>query len=448
MKPKIHSQSPCLVLAVAMLGLVSCKNRSSGGSDGPGCDADECKLTASDAHMGALFGGAIAMDGDRLAVAALQDDEAAAAAGAVYILQRDGSQWVEDQKLVATDASALLRLGNAVALDGSLAVAAARTADDNGTGAGAVYVFRRAGGVWTQEQKLLASDGEADDGFGASVAVSGDVIAVGASGDDDAGSEAGAVYVFRFGGVTWAEEEKLTAADGAAGDRFGRAVGTDGTVISVGAPHDDGPTDSGSGYVFRYNGATWDEEARIVALRAPLTCQTQVPQPDKNRLDYFGSSTAIDGDLVAFGGPNSALRGQPSNGNCSLATTSSFVGAVYLYRFDGGSTWDFEARLADQEGTARQYLGASAAINNAEGVVVGGAPGDQANGPSAGAGFIFRYDAMAAEWSAGEKVLPSDGVTYDAFGASAAIDGDDAAFGATGDGDAGVLSGSVYVYPL
>ena len=112
----------------------------------------------------------------------------------------------------------------------------------------------RSGTIWSEQQKLMASDGAADDLFGYSVSVSGDTVVVGACWDDTAGgADAGSAYVFVRSGTIWTEQQKLTASDGAAGDRFGESVSISGDTALVGAAFDDtvGGPDSGSAYVFR-----------------------------------------------------------------------------------------------------------------------------------------------------------------------------------------------------
>ena len=127
--------------------------------------------------------------------------------------------------------------------------------DDVGANAdqGSAYVFTRSGTTWSQQAKLTAADGAAGDWFGYSVAVSGDTAVVGAAGDDvGANADQGSAYVFARSGTTWTQQAQLTAADGAAGDCFGRSVAVSGDTAVVGASDDDvgANTDQGSAYVF------------------------------------------------------------------------------------------------------------------------------------------------------------------------------------------------------
>ena len=128
------------------------------------------------------------------------------------------AQAPELHKLTASDGGYQDQLGSSVSIDGDLIVAGAKLDDDGGTDAGAAYVYRFIGGTWVEEQKLTASDADAYDYFGKSVAVSGNRIVVGADQDDDAGNDAGASYVFLDNGSMCREERKLGASGGTDGD--------------------------------------------------------------------------------------------------------------------------------------------------------------------------------------------------------------------------------------
>jgi hypothetical protein len=158
-----------------------------------------------------------------------------------------------ESKLLASDGTEGDWFGHAVSISGDVALVGAELESDKGTYSGAAYVFRWNGSSWVEEEKLLASDGLGYDYFGSSVSISGDVALVGAYGDDDNSIiDSGAAYVFRYNGETWVEEDKLLASDGAANDRFGSSVSISGDVALVGAYlDDDNGGDSGSAYLFK-----------------------------------------------------------------------------------------------------------------------------------------------------------------------------------------------------
>ena len=121
----------------------------------------------------------------------------------------------------------------------------------------------------SEHARLTDSDAAAGDFFGCSVSVSGDVVVIGAAGDYEGGSDSGSAYVFRWDGSSWVEEAKLTGSDAAGGDYFGFSVSVSGDVAVIGAPKDDDDGDySGSAYVFRWDGSAWFEQAKLTASDA------------------------------------------------------------------------------------------------------------------------------------------------------------------------------------
>jgi hypothetical protein len=186
--------------------------------------------------------------------------------GAAYLFEKDlggTNNWGEVKKLVASDAAANDGFGTSVALSGTTVVIGAEfeNHDGNGDGSddadvGAAYIFERDQGgpnAWGEVKKLLGSNGLINDQFGSGVAISGDVIAVGAVEKTVGQITPGAVYLFgrnQGGANTWGEVKMLLASDGEDFDRFGRSVALSGTTLVVGAPEDDdNGEDAGSVYV-------------------------------------------------------------------------------------------------------------------------------------------------------------------------------------------------------
>lgn len=220
--------------------------------------AHQAKLIASDAAAEDAFGSSVAITGDTAVVAAVLDDHIDLNnPGSAYIYVRTGPPgsevWTEQAKLTASDANAGDSFGEKVSVSGDTVVVGAERADlAVGSNAGAAYVFVRAGGVWTEQAKLTASDAATIDFFGISVAVSGDTALIGAYQDDHAGGiSAGSAYVFVRAGGVWTEQAKMTASDAAESDNFGFSVALDGETAVVGAYRDDDAgSQSGSAYVF------------------------------------------------------------------------------------------------------------------------------------------------------------------------------------------------------
>jgi hypothetical protein len=218
------------------------------------------KLVPGDVADRDYFGRSVAVSDDTAIVGASGKDCGSpnTDCGAAYAFARAGALWTEQQKLTANDAAFGDLLGYSVALSGNTAVAGALWDDCAApfTNCGAAYVFVRSASVWTQQQKLTASDRAPDDQFGASVAVSGDRAVVGAIWHDctPSGADCGAAYVFTRMGTVWSETQKLLASDGAASDYFGGSVGLSGNTAVVGAYGTDcaisGLDECGAAYIY------------------------------------------------------------------------------------------------------------------------------------------------------------------------------------------------------
>ena len=224
------------------------------------------KLTASDGATSDYFGNSVSISGDRMVVGSYMDDDMGNNSGSAYVFEWTGTNWTETAKLTASDGAASDYFGYSLAVSGDRIVVGAYYDDDMGANSGSAYVFEWNGTNWTETAKLTASDGAAGDFFGSSVVASGDRIVVCASSADAKGADSGAAYVYERNGMTWTESAKLTASDGAASDRFGTSVSVSGNRIVVGAPYADAKgSDSGAAYVYERNGTTWTESAKLTA---------------------------------------------------------------------------------------------------------------------------------------------------------------------------------------
>ena len=330
------------------------------------------------------------------------------------------------------------KFGYAVAVDGDTAVIGAYQDNGKGADSGAVYVFSRVEGVWTQAAKLTAFDGEAYDNFGISVAVDGDTVVVGAPGNDGDGADSGSVYVFvkpTGGWATSTETAKLTASDGAALDYFGYSVAVDGDTVLVGAYQDDDEEndseDSGSAYIFTKPNssggwADWNpmentETAKLIAS-------------DGADDDWFGVSVALDGNTAVIGASGDDDKGIDS-------------GSAYVFTRDSNGGWSQTKKLTADDGEAGDSFGYSVAVNGNTAVV--GAYQDDREDDTAidsGSAYVFTWDSDNNAWDDGEKLTADDGDALDYFGYSVAVDVDTVVVGAYGDDDNGSASGSAYVF--
>jgi uncharacterized protein (TIGR03437 family) len=337
---------------------------------------------------------------------------------------RSGGVWTQRQKLTADDGAASDGFGFSLAISGDTVVVGARW-DDTGEkmNQGSAYVFVRSGGVWTQRQKLTADDGAAGD-FGFSMAVSGDTVVVGASIDTiGANSDQGSAHVFVRSGTVWTKQQKLTADDGPAGDQLGSSVAISGDTIVVGAPLGDigDKFDQGSAYVFVRSGTVWTKQQKLTA-------------DDGEARDIFGISVALSGNTVVIGA------------NVDKIGENIVQGSAYVF-VRIGATWMKQQKLTADDGEVGDQLGSSVAISGD--TVVVGAFGDKiGENFRQGSAYIFGSSACQFSVAPTNHVFSTQGgsgvvnVNADAGCAWTALSNDPfitIASGATGSGAGAVM---------
>ncbi len=230
--------------------------------------SQQAKLIASDAATGDSLGWSIALSDDIAVIGAPYDDDKGNNSGSVYVFKRTGGTWTQQGKLTASDGTEGDLFGISIAMSGNTIIVGADLNEEKGHKAGAAYVFTRRGNSWTEQAKLTASDGAPGDIFGVRVALDGDTALISARRDDDKimGVNAGSAYIFTRSGTTWSQQVKLTAPDGAADDRFGRSVALQGDTALIGAMfQDDKGKNSGSAYVFTRTGKAWNLKNQLTA---------------------------------------------------------------------------------------------------------------------------------------------------------------------------------------
>jgi hypothetical protein len=414
--------------AVSSAGAVFVFRRTSG------VWAQEAYIKASNPGASDTFGNSVSVSGDFLAVGAQQEasnavgpysnqtDNSAASAGAVYIFQRSGTTWTQDAYLKASNTDAADFFGSSVAIDGDTLAVGARLESSaatgiNGTqssnaapGAGAVYVFRRTGGTWAQEAYIKASNTNANDVFGGSVALDSGTLVVGAVGEasaatgvggnqsDNSASNAGAAYVFTRSGSTWSQQAYIKASNTDAGDIFGSSVAVSGDTLAVGAQKEqsgatgiggdqsnDAAASAGAAYVFTRSGTTWTQQAYVKASNT---------DPG----DEFGAHVALRGDALAVGSWKESSGASGIDGN-QLDNAASQAGACYVFTRTG-STWTQAAYVKASNPDQTDNFGGSAALFE-DGLMVGAkledgsgqglASDDSTNGASgSGAFYVFQ----------------------------------------------------------
>ena len=377
----------------------------------------EAKIIAPDGTWWDGFGSDVSISGDFALVGAMWDDDVAWNSGSAYLFHHNGLTWSFFDKLHASDPAQSDDFGHALAIDGDVALIAAYGDDDNGPQSGSAYVFRYDGSAWHQEAKLTASDGAPDDRFGVSVALSGDVALVSAYTDDN-GVKSGAAYVFRYNGSSWKQEAKLLAPDGAPYDYFGRAVGIDGDVALIAAERDDDSgEDSGSAYVFRHDGAAWQFQQKLTAS-------------DGETFDYYGCAVSLSGDVALVGAYQEGENGPTA-------------GAAYVFRCEAGQ-WSEEAKLLASDGELMDRFGYSVAVDG--GVAIIGAPSDGFLFDTFGSAYHFVFDGSA--WKEVCKLRASDEWPDLWLADRVAISGDRVLVGAQYDDPWAPFSGSAYLFRL
>jgi len=257
---------------------------------------EQQKLLASDKASDVYFGGSVALSADgntALVGARWQPEGTAKYVGAAYVFVRTTGGWTEQQKLLASDHAEFDTFGVSVALsaDGNTALVGAYSKrEPDGSQPGAAYVFTRSGSSWSQQQKLAGSDKADGDLFGYSVALSGDgtTALIGAYGKSGGtGSYGGAAYVFKRTISVWSEQTKLLSSDGASSDMFGFSVAlsADGSTGLIGADYksEGALTHTGAAYVFTRSGSSWSQQQKLA-------------NSDKASDDQFGTDVTLSSD--------------------------------------------------------------------------------------------------------------------------------------------------------
>jgi hypothetical protein len=223
----------------------------------------QAKLTASDGASSDIFGYSVAINGSNVVVGAYLDDVGANSdQGSAYVFVRSGTIWTEEQHLFASDGTTASYFGESVAISGTTAIVGSYSRE-------ATYIFiRPTGNTWTQQQILHIPDGTGLDYFGISVGISGDTVIVGAKFNDIGSTNGqGSAYIFVRSGTTWTLQQKLYAPDGLPDENFGTSVAISANTAVVGTPYGKVNSNSsqGSAYVFARSGTTWAQQQKITA---------------------------------------------------------------------------------------------------------------------------------------------------------------------------------------
>jgi len=376
------------------------------------------KLKAGDGALSDWYGNSICLSGDRCIIGAHGDDDKGSFSGSAYIYSLAAGTWSLSCKVKAVDGVADDYFGQAVSIYDDLIIIGARNDDDLGLSSGAIYLFDPLTvSDPLYQQKVISSDGEANDEFGCSIAISADTCVVGARRDDDKGNNAGAAYVFVQASGVWSQQQKLLASDGAGGmmfgDSFGEAVAIDGDTCVIGASGKN--SGEGAAYVFTRTAGVWTEQQKLLAS-------------DHAGGFLFGYSVAIDGDTCVLGSIYSE-------------TLAVDIGAAYVFTRSAG-VWTEQQKLIASDGLTGDEFGSSVSVNS-DTCIVGAS---YADAPGADSGAAYAFTRLLGIWTEQQKLTASDGAAGDEFGISVGLDGETCVIGARWNVNGGIDTGSAYVF--
>jgi hypothetical protein len=345
---------------------------------------------------GGLTGTSVAIDGDLAVIGAPIGTGNDWATGMAIVYRNIDNVWVREAELVAHDGQVGDMMGVSVDVSGNRVIAGAWFENHAGTNSGAAYIFQYIGDEWIQTDKLVASDGAAQDSFGRRCAIDGDICVVTAPLDDDNGSSSGSAYVFQFDG-TWFQLQKLTAKTGTGDDQFGLGLAMDGERIVIGAPWAN--NGQGRAHVFDRGDVMFFETAVL-------------EDPAGASMDNFSFGMDVDGNTVAIGSYLDDDVGEDS-------------GSVFMFS-DSPIGWNIIQQLTPQGKTkAGDQFGVSIAIRDSV-MMVGNRFGDLSNDP---VGSVTVHESVDDVWNQKSSLYSSLPESEAEFGWSVAMHGDNAVVG-------------------
>ena len=294
-------------------------------------------------------------------------------------------------------------------------------ADNSAAGSGAVYIFKKSAGVWSQQAYLKASNTDAGDAFSTSLALFGDTLIVGSPGESssstgvngnqasNSSTSSGAAYVFVRSGTAWSQQAYLKASNTNAFDDFGRSAAVEADTILIGAPNQNL---TGTAYVFVRSGANWSQQATLSASNA-------------GTYDLFGWSVSISGDsalITAYGEDCSSTGVNGAQDNNSLIE----AGAAYVF-VRTGSVWSQQAYLKASNTGWDDRFGISGSISGntiAIGSLFESSDGNQNNNNVANSGAVYVFQRIGNTWAQQAYLKAPAPRTDEQFGQQVALSGD------------------------
>jgi hypothetical protein len=368
-------------------------------------------LKASNARSDASFGFAVAAEGNTLVAGAPfeSSDGSSGAntslrnAGAAYVFELEGDKWVEKQLIKSNAPRDAEMFGASVAIAGDIMVVGAPRYNlmlfkvVPPSEPGSAHVYTRNGSVWTHETVLKPTQGSGADMFGFHVAVHGQTVLVGAPYDSTGGSHAGAVYSFVRNNGAWTQEQKVLVSSPIAESSLGVSMDIKGDVFVAGAMQDSSVAEAaGSAYVFERSAGVWTEQKRLVA-------------PSPKPLATFGTVVAIHSGRIIVTAPGLDLRQRQTP-----------PGEAFLFQRDPGSSdWTLAGQFHAAVPRAIDLFGGSAALTS--NAIIISANGDasssreidgdpaRTDAPLSGAVYIFAAQGSDYVQSSYLKAFNADG---------------------------------------
>lgn len=343
------------------------------------------------------FGEKLALSGDTLVVGEPYGKVDFFNPGVVFVYKHTTSDWQLQASLTAPDGHHSEYFGDAVAIDGdTIAIGARSHAHSGNVASGSVYVFVRRNGVWTFQTELVEEQSYGNDAFGASLALQGNTLVVGAPGDRD-----GSAYVFERKDTTWQLQTRILPEGSDTGVYFAQSLALDGSTLVVGWPQS-----SGGSFAYVY-------ERTTTGWSAPQDLTTSI----NVRSPFFGLSVAISGDRLVVGMPRSS--------------TSDPIGTVYVFARNG-TQWSLQSSISASDDTEILSFGVSVALDGD--TVLVGAPNHHSEGRDIpnlqGMGAAYVYQQRNNTWSLDAFLMPNEQAEAYGFGSTVVVDGQTLAVGA------------------
>jgi hypothetical protein len=352
------------------------------------------------------FGGAMACDGDTVVVCA-SNWGTGGPRGAAFVYRHGAAGWAQEAVLVSSHPSDD-GFGASVAVSGNSIAVGAPSASDAGPSSGSAFIFSRSGAQWTQQARVLPNDGAAFDSFGNSVALQNDRLVVAAVADDDSGLDSGSDYVFQRPGAEWNQSAKFLAGNGQSGDQFGRSVDIDAGVLVIGAPGY--ASSAGSAYVYRDVGGAWLQESLLSSPGAPF--------------GFFGEAVATSGGRIVVG---------------ETGGSAHVEGRAHVFHYAAGN-WAYEALLQPLDSVIGNFFGLAVDLVGDRALIGSPAVFSWAS--------AYAFSRSGGTWNQISKLVPLTTSSISGFGTSVAMNASFVGVGDPYDSELGYQIGAAYIFDL